>query len=314
MNTIPIIDLNPLFTGKLHDLKKLASEFETIFSTIGICFLVNHQIPDPIFTEIFNASKNFHQLPLEEKLTYESPNGFSGYMSMRREKLEKDDRSPRKINQSESFIINNKPKACEQNQWKHNLLCSEQLWPEHLKNFKMDVLKYCDALQNLCKKLISIFSLAMNFDPNYLDQYFTDPSISLRLFYYPSSTKPDLYGLNPHTDFGCLTLLLQDEVGGLQIEYNNTWIDVPYIKNALILNIGDVMSLWSNKHLKPCLHRVINTSTRTRYSIPFFYDCNIDTPISSLVKIKNDRNKSDKSPLFFGEYITKIIKAIYNID
>jgi len=105
-----------------------------------------------------------------------------------------------------------------------------------------------------------------------------------QLVYYPPSTAGDeaeeRFGVAPHTDFGVLTLLLQDNSGGLQVQNKSVdWIDAPPISGTLVCNIGDLLARWSNNRFTSTLHRVVNRTQGARYSIPVFFDPHTDTII-----------------------------------
>lgn len=128
---------------------------------------------------------------------------------MEREKL-KNYGIKRNKNYSDSFVVNNRPNACEFEKWNESILCDYQLWPEYPDNFKSTVLDYFSYMEALCVKLIPVFSRVMGLDPSHLNQFFSDPVTSLRMLCYPPSNGSNLWGINPHADFGCFTLLLQD--------------------------------------------------------------------------------------------------------
>ncbi|WP_160116175.1 2OG-Fe(II) oxygenase family protein [Legionella busanensis] len=162
--------------------------------------------------------------------------------------------------------------------------------------------------------LIRAFSVALGYSPNYLDRYFRQPNVLLRLLTYPPppNAPSDLYGSAPHTDYGCITLLHQDNSGGLQIlTDNNQWLDVLPREDSLILNTGHMMTIWSNGKLKATKHRVINTSNNQRYSIPLFYNCSLDTTVSPLQKCVSPENPAHFEPIHYGDFIKKILLANY---
>lgn len=126
-----------------------------------------------------------------------------------------------------------------------------------------------------------------NFDTSVFAEFCHEPISSIRLLHYPPhpDTKDDsLVGTGAHTDFGAITLLLQDGNSGLQVlnQATNEWLDVEPREDAYVVNIGDMLDVWTNGAYKSTVHRVINTSGGERYSIPFFLDGNPDCTIKSL--------------------------------
>jgi isopenicillin N synthase-like dioxygenase len=124
-------------------------------------------------------------------------------------------------------------------------------------------------------------------DTSVFDAFCKDPVASVRLLHYPPhpiNGDPNLRGAGAHTDFGAITLLLQDDASGLQVFNRHTeeWIDVLPNKDAYVVNVGDMLERWTNEEYNSTLHRVINTSGTDRYSVPFFYDGNLDCELKPL--------------------------------
>jgi isopenicillin N synthase-like dioxygenase len=130
------------------------------------------------------------------------------------------------------------------------------------------------------------------------------------LHYPPQSPQApeDLYGSAPHKDFGCLTLLAQDDVGGLQVQTPaGHWVDAPPMKDAFVVNVGDMLHRMSNGRLLSTPHRVINTSGRERYSVPFFFDPHVATDITPLP----GTGAPQFEPLNFGDFLRSELEAGY---
>ena len=127
--------------------------------------------------------------------------------------------------------------------------------------------------------------------------------------YQPPQSPDDLYGSAPHRDFGCLTLLAQDDVGGLQVQTpSGDWLDVPPVEDALIVNVGDMLHRMSNGRLISTPHRVINATGRERYSVPFFFDPHVTTEIAPLA----GTGAAKFEPLIFGDFLKSELEAGYD--
>jgi len=139
-------------------------------------------------------------------------------------------------------------------------------------------------------------------------QRFNKPSTLLRLLHYPPLNERGRIGCNEHTDYGCLTILAQDNVGGLQVKPRNDsqWIDVVPIPDTLIINLGDMMTRWTNEDYKATPHRVITeTSKKSRYSIPFFFEPNFDCLVDTLeCCVTESKPKKYPNPVVYGDYLT----------
>lgn len=168
---------------------------------------------------------------------------------------------------------------------------------------------------DLGRKLIDVAARSIGAEPLELLPSFERPTTWLRLLYYPP-TDPfegdDLYGSAPHCDFGCLTILAQDDTGGLQVQTPvGAWVDVPRIPGMFVMNSGDMLHRWSNGRLLSTPHRVINRSGKARYSCPFFFDPNVSTEITPLKSCISLDNPTRFDPLIFGEFLRGELEAAY---
>ena len=157
-------------------------------------------------------------------------------------------------------------------------------WPCSLPEFEPAVRAFYDACDRLARSLLSAISINLGMPQHFLDQDFgPDHTSFLRLNYYPvcpttiaadetSSSGEAPLGINQHTDAGALTLLLQDEQPGLEVFRNGQWHLVEPRSDALVINVGDIVQVWSNDRYRASLHRVITSSTAQRFSAPFFFN------------------------------------------
>jgi isopenicillin N synthase-like dioxygenase len=155
--------------------------------------------------------------------------------------------------------------------------------PLHGRNLLPDVpgfrdalLRYMSALTDLSQHLMSLIARGLGVGDSYfIDRYTRRPTILFRIFNYPAAPanpEPDLRGVGEHTDYGLLTLLYQDDVGGLQVKHGAAWLDVPTVPNSFVVNVGDMLERLTAGRYTSALHRVINISGRSRISMPFFFD------------------------------------------
>ena len=157
------------------------------------------------------------------------------------------------------------------------ILHGPNLWPA-IEDFRETVLAYIDALTILGHRLMAGLALGLGLDENWFgERYTADPLILLRLFNYPSRpvppNTPAEWGVGEHTDYGLLTLLWQDDVGGLQVRTDQGWIDAPPIPGSFVCNVGDMLDFMTDGRWQSAPHRVtINSTGRDRLSIPLFFD------------------------------------------
>jgi isopenicillin N synthase-like dioxygenase len=133
---------------------------------------------------------------------------------------------------------------------------------------------YVRALTGLSHTLTALLARGLGLDDEYFrGRYTARPTVLLRLFNYPAAAPAaDSFGVGEHTDYGLLTLLRQDGTGGLEVRHGDDWLDVPYLPDSFVVNIGDMFQRLTGGRYTSALHRVINRSPRARLSIPFFFD------------------------------------------
>lgn len=136
---------------------------------------------------------------------------------------------------------------------------------------------YYEAVGACGADLLRAVAVSLGVDEHFFAPRYTKRMQRTQMVYYPPQppqSDEDQFGVAPHTDYGCITLLWQDQVGGLQVREiaNDTWIDAPPVEGSFVVNVGDLLARWTNDRFRSTLHRVINASGRERYSIATFYD------------------------------------------
>jgi isopenicillin N synthase-like dioxygenase len=161
------------------------------------------------------------------------------------------------------------------------------LFPPDMPAFRETVLEYLSALTRLGHRLMAGVSLSLGLDESYFaDRYTADPLILFRIFNYPpaqsSRDEAEAWGVGEHTDYGLLTILKQDDVGGLEIKTAGGWVDAPPVDGAFVCNIGDMLERLTAGLYRSTPHRVRNLSRRDRLSFPFFFDPNFNAEVKPL--------------------------------
>ncbi|MEO7404292.1 MAG: 2OG-Fe(II) oxygenase family protein, partial [Burkholderiales bacterium] len=149
-------------------------------------------------------------------------------------------------------------------------------WPADLPGFRAAMLDYLSAVTALSLEMVSLFATSLDLSARHFDPMFEQSSCHLRLVRYPphpADAPLDQYGAGTHTDWGAITLLAQDDAGGLQVRnVDDRWIDAEPMPGAFIVNIGDLMARWTNDYYRSSFHRVRNNRAgRDRYSMAFFH-------------------------------------------
>jgi len=158
--------------------------------------------------------------------------------------------------------------------------CSPNIYPAVLGSQWHDAcMEYFSGMKTLARDVMRALAAALKIPEDYFDHFTeSNPAAILRLIHYPPTPKTSdkERGCGAHRDFGCITLLLQDQVGGLQVQDEETgeYLDIAPIPGAYVVNLGNLMARWTNHHYTSNTHRVLNFSPIDRYSIPFFYSGN----------------------------------------
>ena len=143
------------------------------------------------------------------------------------------------------------------------------------------------------------------------------PMSSFRLIHYPPQAvrppAPDETGCGAHSDYGCLTILAQDAIGGLEIQTRDgRWIDAPPIPGSFVLNVGDMLARWTNHRFVSTPHRVVNRSGGDRYSLPYFFDPAMDAMIECLPGCAGPGNPPRYETMRYGDYLMERLDKNYN--
>ena len=165
----------------------------------------------------------------------------------------------------------------------------QNIWPPAEKlpyqQFRTPVEAYFRAMRDLGDAVMRMVARTLPYGEDVFNAFLSNnPVTPLRLLHYPprQDTERPQFGSSAHTDFGAITLLLQDQNPGLQVLENDEWIPVPPDPNAYVVNIGDMLSKWTGGAYKSSVHRVLNENASDRYSIVFFLDGNLDCKLAPL--------------------------------
>ena len=308
---IPVLDVSPIFGTDEIAKQTLATAFRDTYATTGFGYIKGHGIPQDVIDRAFAASARFHALPRDEKMKIALNKNHRGFIPINTSTdVNSKFADVKRPNQSESLMI-----MREDDQEQDGIyLSGPNQWPD-LDGFRADIEVYNAALTNLAKSLVGIVEQALDAPAGTLASAFETPTTWLRLLYYPP-TDPmegdDLFGSAPHTDFGFLTILAQDAIGGLQVQTPaGNWVDAPKIEGTFVVNVGDMLHRWSNGILKSTPHRVINRSGKSRYSCPFFFDPHVSADIAPLYSCVSLGNPSRFDPINFGKFLHAELTAGY---
>lgn len=290
---IPVINLGALHAAPRPSaawraaVDALAADIRVACRDTGFFYIADHGVPEDLVEGVLAANRAFHARPEAEKLALKLNAWHRGYQPMASTRLNLSARfAPAPApNQLESFIIREAVPA-DHPDYKARPFKGPNQWPDDA-GFRRAVEAYFDATQALALDLLPVFSVAVGEPSDFFDSFFDPPGTTLRLVHYPPSPErrpDDFMGIYPHTDYGFITILAQDDVGGLEIQrVDGAWIEAPALPGTFVVNLGDTAARWTNDVFNSSPHRVINKSSeRDRYSVATFFDPNLDAEIRCL--------------------------------
>nr|XP_043634359.1 1-aminocyclopropane-1-carboxylate oxidase homolog 1-like [Erigeron canadensis] len=246
---VPVIDLS----GNDHRME-IVAQIREASETWGFFQVINHDIPTSLLEETIDCIRMFHEQESEVKMKLYS-----------RERMNKV-RFDSNIDLYQSRAAN----------WRDTLTISMvvgDLDPNEVPAVcRETMLEYIKEVTKLGGSLLELLSEALNVEPNYLQDMGCAHGRIFACQYYPPCPEPELtLGASKHTDAAFLTLLLQDQIGGLQVRHRDQWADVPPIAGALVVNIGDLLQIVSNDKFKSVNHRVLANHNGPRMSLASFF-------------------------------------------
>lgn len=301
---IPLVDFAGFRDGNPAEKQRIAQEIGQALNSVGFFYLANHGIPQDVIDGVFGASRTFFAHPLEwkDQVSSKKTTNHRGYFPMGGENV--DPANTRDV--KEGFDIGFEGTSAQEDETKD--LRGRNQWPEDLPGFRGALEAYYQHSVNLGRELCRAFALAMGVDEGTFDQNIERSESRMRLLSYPpqpGGPKDERsFGAGAHTDCGCLTILAQDDVGGLAAKNSaGQWIAADPIPGALICNVGDMMEQWSGGRFTSTVHRVINSSEQTRFSVALFFNPSFDVVVDGFKSLLgNDGATPGKTTA--GEYLS----------
>ncbi len=298
---IPVIDVSGAISG--DDIQGVADAIRRAAIDHGFFYISGHGIDDDLIEQAFAVSKAFFDRPVSDKQSVAVDATQRGWMAQGMSRLQ----GAKTYDLKEVFFWGAEVAADDPDVLAGKPLCAVNRWPDVFPRLKADLIPYYDAVCFVARRVIAAIAVSLDQPAEFFESAYAKPLARGQLVYYPASTKTDeakeRFGVAPHTDFGVLTVLLQDNSGGLQVRAKSgQWIEAPPIPGTLVCNIGDLLARWTNNRYASTVHRVINRSTDARYSIPVFFDPHTDTVIDP-VDIGVSQAESLFAPVRAGEHI-----------
>jgi isopenicillin N synthase-like dioxygenase len=262
--TLPLIDVAPLISGDGPGRAAVACQIAAACQDRGFFYVVGHGVPEPVGEKMFDAARALFDLPEAAKQAVAKAQSAAnrGYEPLGGQTLEPG--APPDL--KEGFYVGAEEPLRGFNRGPNQ-------WPPELPQLPPLLLDYHRRMLDLAGRLMSGLALSLGLPDTAFADFCRSPVAILRLLHYPPQPPwTPGRGAGAHTDFGALTILLQDEVGGLEVydQAAGDWISAPPVPGAFVVNLGDLFPRWTNDLYRSTPHRVVNRSGRRRYSIPFF--------------------------------------------
>jgi isopenicillin N synthase-like dioxygenase len=308
---IPVIDLAPAGSPDPAARKAVAWEIHKACRDTGFFYVRNHGVGETLVAEQLAQARRFFALPLDEKMKLDMTRnqGPSGYEAMKLQTL--DLGSPPDLKEGFQFHREVDPETAHDRGYR-----GANMWPDNLPGFREQMHAYQAAVMELGKRLMGLIALSVDLPEDYFGPGLEDLMCSVRLLHYPPQPADSAHnqlGAGAHTDWGSITMLLQDNCGGLEVQHaSGEWMRATPIPGTLIVNLGDMIRRWTNDIYHSTMHRVLNNvSNRERYSVASFFNPNYNYRVTCLPTCLPEGSAPLHPPCTVGEHIKEMFERTY---
>ncbi|MDF3214334.1 isopenicillin N synthase family oxygenase [Mesorhizobium sp. M7A.F.Ca.CA.001.09.2.1] len=279
---VPVLDLSRLEQGA-SEYRTFLLDLRTAARDVGFFYLSGHGISAPEIDDVLDASRRFFALPEADKLAIEMVKSqqFRGYTRAGGELT----KGAADWREQLDIGVERQPVAQGPGIAPWTRLQGPNQWPSALPELKPALLAWQAKATAVAIRLLKAFALSLDQPEDAFDAIYRDsPNHRMKIVRYPGrdATEGD-QGVGAHKDGGFLTLLLQDDNKGLQVEYDGSWVNVDPLPGTLVVNIGELLELASNGYLRATVHRVVTPPAGVeRISVPFFFSARLDATIPLL--------------------------------
>ncbi len=312
VDQIPVIDFGPFRAGSAAGKRRVADAIRDAAESIGFFYIRNHGLSQQAIDDAFAASRKFFDLPLEARLEIKINRFHRGYVPLDDVRY-REEYAP---NHNESLFVGLPLADDDAAVTAPGSMHGTNQWPTAMPELRPVLESYHAQVSALGQELLRACALALDLDEGFFRRYYTRPATFVRAIRYPAQSAPrpeNKYGAGPHSDYGCVTILAQDDAGGLQVKSRTGggWIDAKSLPGTLVVNIGDMLMRWTNDRWVSTVHRVINESGRFRYSIAAFIDPDHDTLVKCLDSCQGPGRPAKYPPITQGEYLKQLYDKTY---
>lgn len=311
--SLPIIDLS-LLGGTNQQRQVLALSLAEACLHTGFFYIREHGIATELIDRVFRESHALFNLPENQKQAiHKAHSGANrGYEPMKGQTLEPG--TPPDL--KEGFYIGEELDHADSRVQAGRFNQGANQWPETLPGFRDTMTEYFNAMNALSARIMEALALSLDLAPDFFESFCDQPLSTLRLLHYPpqpAKPAPGEKGCGAHTDFGGVTVLLLDNNPGLQVwdTRNEQWIEADPIPGTFVVNLGDMIARWTNDRYRSTLHRVINTSGKERFSVPFFFSGNPDHTVACLPTCLSEGEQPHYPPTTVEAHLMEMYRRTY---
>ena len=313
--SLPVIDLSLSHGRDADDLQAVARQIDAACRTHGFFYVIGHGVPLALISHLFMLNRRYFALPGEVKAAshIDRSGGLRrGYDPIGWQSLE----AGRPADLKESFYLGTERGPDDPLVRAGTPNHGPNQWPDEalVPGFRPACEAYAAAMERLGRHLMGLIALGLGLPQAWFEPFLRDPMPILRLLHYPPQQASRLdaqIGSGAHTDWGAITLLAQDDAGGLQVrdEAGGGWLDARPIEGSLIVNLGDLMQRWTNDLYRSTLHRVVNQhSGHDRHSIAYFLEIDYHAVVEALPTCCSAERPARHPPITAGEHIVEMYR------
>ena len=296
--SIPLIDVAPLRDGS--GAEAVAAALHRASRKVGFIYICNHGIEEAVIVEARAEALAFFRAEAALKQRVRISAAHRGWLGQGGAKMQDDARADLK----ESFIWGYQDE--DGNTPEDHALRGANRWPAFVPELQTNAMAYFHHAHDVARHLMRGFALGLDLEEDFFLKTCSRPLSRASFVYYPAQPEDmgdQQFGVGPHTDFGVLTVLCQDSVGGLQVQdVNGDWIHAPPIEGTLIVNVADLLARWTDGAYKSTPHRVVNSSGSERLSLVLAFDPDPETLIDARGIFGQDYEAGEE-PITCGDYL-----------
>ncbi|HET9195691.1 MAG TPA: 2-oxoglutarate and iron-dependent oxygenase domain-containing protein [Vicinamibacterales bacterium] len=320
---VPVIDVSAL-VARAGDRTRVADEIGQACRYSGFFYIVGHGVDEGLQRRLEECSRQFFAQDLACKMEIAMEQGgraWRGYFPVGAEL------TSGKADLKEGIYFGTELAPDHPRVRKGTPLHGANLFPRTPPALRDAVLAYMDAMTQLGHVLMEGIAMSLGLDASYFaDRYTREPLTLFRIFNYPHEPaavdEEPPWGVGEHTDYGLLTILKQDDAGGLEVKSPDGWIPAPPVPNSFVCNIGDMLDRMTAGQYRSTAHRVRNLASRDRLSFPFFFDPDFDAAIRPIVEadaalVAADRDERwDRASVHefegtYGDYVLAKVSKVF---